>query len=102
MIYSSLNHFAAWIILEKAAEAIFAFLTETFGSYVLRERQGFKIRVEIDFFEQKDNPESKRRLSEMFGAIENKKRVLQIQDYSIAQTSLEQIFNFFASQVQCE
>jgi hypothetical protein len=37
----------------------------------------------------------------MFGAIEQRKEELHIQDYSIAQTSLEQIFNQFAAQVRC-
>ena len=34
----------------------------------------------------------------MFAAVEAKKTELRIQEYSIAQTSLEQIFNQFAAQ----
>jgi hypothetical protein len=34
----------------------------------------------------------------MFGSIEAKKDALRIHEYSVSQTSLEQIFNFFAGQ----
>ena len=36
----------------------------------------------------------------MFGTIEAQKEKLKIQEYSIAQTSLEQIFNQFAATVR--
>ena len=36
-------------------------------------------------------------LSKLFGSIENSKKELKIQEYSISQTSLEQIFNQFAA-----
>ena len=38
----------------------------------------------------------------MFAAVEAKKTELKIQEYSIAQTSLEQIFNQFAAQQEEE
>jgi ATP-binding cassette, subfamily A (ABC1), member 3 len=38
----------------------------------------------------------------MFGAVERNKDRLSIQEYSIAQTSLEQIFNQFAAQQEEE
>jgi len=38
------------------------------------------------------------RLSDMFGRIEDAKAPLNIEEYSLSQTSLEQIFNEFASQ----
>jgi hypothetical protein len=38
----------------------------------------------------------------MFGLIEGSKTQLHIQEYSIAQTSLEQIFNQFAAQQEEE
>ena len=38
----------------------------------------------------------------MFSLIEGNKERLSIQDYSIAQTSLEQIFNQFAAQQEEE
>lgn len=38
----------------------------------------------------------------MFGVVEGSKSELRIQEYSIAQTSLEQIFNQFAAQQEEE
>jgi hypothetical protein len=38
----------------------------------------------------------------MFGSVEKNKQNLKIQEYSISQTSLEQIFNQFASQQEEE
>jgi ATP-binding cassette, subfamily A (ABC1), member 3 len=38
----------------------------------------------------------------MFGLVEANKSLLKIQEYSIAQTSLEQIFNQFAAQQEEE
>ena len=37
-------------------------------------------------------------IAAMFGSVEASKQRLSIQEYSIAQTSLEQIFNQFAAQ----
>jgi hypothetical protein len=61
--------------------------------------QGAKVRYEI--FSKLPNGKT-RRLSEMFGVIEGNKTNLRIEDYSVSQTSLEQIFNFFASQQASE
>jgi len=97
----SLKHVASWFILEVSYEAICEFLTRSFGSYVLRERQTAKIRVEISAYNQ-DGDNTRRKLSQLFAAIESEKEVLSIQEYSIAQTSLEQIFNQFASQQEEE
>jgi len=63
----------------------------------LRERQTSKVRVEITAVDP-SSPTGRRRLSTMFGSIEAKKDALRIQEYSVSQTSLEQIFNFFAGQ----
>ena len=38
----------------------------------------------------------------MFSALENNKAALHISEYSVSQTTLEQIFNFFASQQEEE
>ena len=44
----------------------------------------------------------RRKLGQMFGKVEGAKNQLFIQDYSISQTSLEQIFNQFAAQQEEE
>ena len=94
--YISAKHLATWWITEESADGISSFMVEQFGSYVLRERQLLKIRMEVSATNQNG---SKRHLAGMFGAVEKVKSELRIQEYSISQTSLEQIFNFFASQV---
>ena len=76
------------------------FLGQTFGGFVLRERQNARVRVEIDAVDPATN--GKRRFAAMFAAVEAKKVDLRIQEYSIAQTSLEQIFNQFAAQQEEE
>lgn len=43
-------------------------------------------------------PSSTLRLSEMFGRLESSKAQLNIVEYSLSQTTLEQIFNKFAAQ----
>ncbi len=91
----SLKVFTAWYIMESYFDSLCQFLHENFSQFFIRERQTNKIRVEIDSM---DNKGSKRSLSYMFGVIEKGKKNAYIQEYSISQTSLEQIFNQFASQ----
>merc|ERR1739848_667417 len=65
-----------------------------FGECIVREQQISKVRYEI----VSTNPDgSHRKIADMFGLIESKKQNLRIEEYSISQTSLEQIFNQFAS-----
>ena len=54
--------------------------------------------VRVSQPEHLNKSRQRRKLGQMFGAIENNKDQLHIQDYSISQTSLEQIFNQFAAQ----
>ena len=91
----------AWWISEARYDAVTAFLKATFGDFVLRERQLNKLRVEVSLYEfgKERIGANKIKLGSMFRQIEAQKAYLFIQDYSISQTSLEQIFNQFASQV---
>ena len=117
------TYLASWWIFEETYDKIAAWLSATFGTYELKERQLTKIRIELNTSDQhthsngndgeegKHNIESKidpsstglgalgqrRPLGGLFGAVEGVKEELRIQDYSIAQTSLEQIFNQFAA-----
>ena len=88
------------MILEERYENITAFLTATFESFVLHERQPSKIRIEVPS-ELKDG-KGTLKLGAMFKAVEDQKTALHIESYSMAQTSLEQIFNFFAQQQEEE
>ena len=109
----TLKHFASWFILESYFDELCNYLNLTFNSFILREKQTSKIRIEISALlnEHETNTNinnekeingvigEKRKLSTMFAAIEKVKEQLRIEEYSISQTSLEQIFNYFASQV---
>lgn len=95
-----LREFAAWCRLEERVEGILSFVGEHYPDAVLRERQGTKVRFEIP---SKDTTTgAPRQLSDMFGLIEEHKIRLHMEDYSVSQTSLEQIFNFFAGQQEEE
>jgi len=100
-------YLASWWLFEEMFDRISSWLTLTFGTYELKERQLAKIRIELSSSddtdegvnESKSDPSAhhRRPLGDLFGAVEAVKEELNIQDYSIAQTSLEQIFNQFAA-----
>lgn len=98
----AIKHLASWWLLELRYDNITAFLNDTFGSYTLHERQVSKLRVELSGKDHEAEKGTERKLSYLFGAIEEKRDELHIQGYSIAQTSLEQIFNHFAAQQEEE
>ncbi len=70
------------------------FLEETFNSVELLERHGNLVTLRVDTKGMK--------LSEIFKFMEKVKEKCSIEEYSIAQMTLEQIFNFFASQQEEE
>jgi len=90
---------ASWWLLEEIYDGIVNFLSAQFVGYVVRERQQARLRVEVPSL--LPNGES-RKLSQMFGLMEDSKVTLCISEYSLSQTSLEQIFNQFASQQEEE
>ena len=71
-----------------------------FGGFTLRERQNTRVRVEVSAVHPTTN--ERRKFATMFAAVESRKVELRIQEYSISQTSLEQIFNQFAAQQEEE
>lgn len=86
----SLRMFADWWLAEDYAEALHAFMEREFTAPILLERStahNFRFRI-MDV----EMP-----LSELFGRFENHVAALNIKDYSIGQTTLEQIFNQFAA-----
>ena len=89
-----LKFFTSWWILEEYADKLHSFFEKNFNGYVIRERQTARVRLEVPLHTAKGEP---RTLSMMFGLLEEHKASLSIKEYSIAQTSLEQIFNGFAS-----
>mmetsp|Transcript_30098 Transcript_30098/g.30579 ORF Transcript_30098/g.30579 Transcript_30098/m.30579 type:complete len:1840 (-) Transcript_30098:237-5756(-) len=97
--YVLATHLTSWVILEEAYDKICGFLQTNFSGYVLRERQTVRIRIEIPSVLPDGGC---LKLSTIFGVMEKHKEELRIQDYSVGQTSLEQIFNQFASQQEEE
>jgi ATP-binding cassette subfamily A (ABC1) protein 3 len=72
-------------ILEKYVE-------DTFPQSILRERQDSKTRYEIGA--------QGVRISAIFASIEENKERLQLSDYGVSQTSLEQVFNIHAAEAE--
>jgi hypothetical protein len=95
-----LSSLSSWLFLEEKMDQLFSFIQTNFGPFQVRERQIAKVRVEISVF--KEDGITMRPLSTLFGLIERNKEELGIMDYSISQTSLEQIFNQFAAQQEEE
>lgn len=93
--FVTVAHLASWCILEGRYESLLQFMAKYFDGYQVRERQIAKVRVEVPLLLPSGEP---RKLSRMFGIVEGSIKALHIVEYSISQTSLEQIFNSFAMQ----
>eukprot|EP00968_Pinguiococcus_pyrenoidosus_P004331 scaffold293_cov248-Pinguiococcus_pyrenoidosus.AAC.1 len=81
---------ATWLALEKEKQALTDALEETYPGVTLREAQGRKMRFEIPG-SQADG--AKLHLADVFDVLESLKEPCGIKEYSLSQTSLEQIFN---------
>ena len=86
--------FAHWWAFETVGARLNAFMKESFRGCRLVERHGEFFRFQL--------PELHMPLSEAFGTLEGSKDDLRIATYSMSQTTLEQIFNVFASQQEEE
>ncbi|KAG7400456.1 ATP-binding cassette sub- A member 12 [Phytophthora boehmeriae] len=90
--------FCTWCVEETRFDALHEYLQGSFGpkGVIVMERQNDFCRFKI----RGSNNELK--LSRMFALIENVKTKMHIHEYSVSQTTLEQIFNAFASQQEEE
>jgi len=90
------SHFAEWWAGESLGAHLHAFVTATFPGSALAERHGefFTYRLAVDA--------ATTRLSGIFKALESHKARLHMAEYSLSQTSLEQIFNTMAAQQEEE
>eukprot|EP01138_Halocafeteria_seosinensis_P011391 gb/GECG01011634.1/.p1 GENE.gb/GECG01011634.1/~~gb/GECG01011634.1/.p1 ORF type:complete len:2040 (+),score=216.84 gb/GECG01011634.1/:1-6120(+) len=88
------DDFCEWWAVETVAARFNAFVLENFEGAYLVERHGDLLRYKL--------PELSVPLSKIFGMIEAKKSKLNVATYSLSQTTLEQIFNIFASQQEEE
>ena len=80
--------FAEYIIIEQIGQKVVEFLHKTLGKCEVIEHLYSFFRL---------NVESINKISHLFGVLENNKSQLNIKYYSIRQTTLEQIFNMFAT-----
>jgi ABC-type multidrug transport system ATPase subunit len=95
---STLIDLAVWCIAEQNVLDLARFMQNEFPGAVLRESQRSRVRYEVP--SKIDGRDVK--LSKMFGLLERQKAALGLQEYSLSQTSLEQIFNGFAGQQEEE
>ncbi|KAJ8535329.1 hypothetical protein ON010_g13409 [Phytophthora cinnamomi] len=90
--------FCAWCVEETRFNALKDYLQQAFGAdgVVVLERQSEFCRFKV----RGDSKDVK--LSRMFALVEDIKSKMHIREYSVSQTTLEQIFNSFASQQEEE
>ena len=82
---------AEWVLLEKIGNRIYDWLNKEFKDVKLIEHFGSYYKFKLE----KNQNYS---IGSLFGRIEQVKNDLQINEYSISQTTLEQIFNMFATE----
>ncbi|KAG6615637.1 ABC transporter A family member 1 [Phytophthora cinnamomi] len=90
--------FCSWCIEETRFDKLNDYLVQSFGAGQVQvmERQNDFARFKV----RSHNNEVK--LSKMFALVEDVKTKMHIREYSVSQTTLEQIFNSFASQQEEE
>ncbi|CEG41294.1 atp-binding cassette superfamily [Plasmopara halstedii] len=92
--YVRAEAFLSWCLEESRFDTLSTFLSCSFshGGVTVMERQNDFCRFKL----RGSNEEL--RLSKVFALVEEIKEEMHIREYSVSQTSLEQIFNYFASQ----
>ncbi|KAF0724492.1 hypothetical protein AaE_009782 [Aphanomyces astaci] len=92
--YVRVRDFCAWWLSEDRFEAMAAYLGQSFGepNVLLLERQNDLSRFKLV------GAKHSLALSNVFSLIESTKTELHVKEYTVSQTTLEQIFNNFASQ----
>jgi ATP-binding cassette subfamily A (ABC1) protein 3 len=88
----TLDELAAFATSELRMRVLEKYVEETFPQSMLRERQDSKTRYEIG--------SQGVRISHIFASIEENKERLQLADYGVSQTSLEQVFNMHAAEAE--
>ncbi|RHY85017.1 hypothetical protein DYB35_007926, partial [Aphanomyces astaci] len=92
--YVRVRDFCAWWLSEDRFEKMAAYLGQSFGepNVLLLERQNDLSRFKLV------GAKHTLALSNVFSLIESTKTDLYVKEYTVSQTTLEQIFNNFASQ----
>ena len=88
----TLEELASFAVSELRMQNVDKFFHDSFKVFILRERQDNKARYEVG--------SSGVKISSIFGKIEENKDSLQLADYGVSQTSLEQVFNMHAAEAE--
>eukprot|EP00644_Phytophthora_capsici_P017588 jgi/Phyca11/535815/estExt2_fgenesh1_pg.C_PHYCAscaffold_420047 len=90
--------FCSWCVEETRFDDLNDYLERSFGAgrVQVMERQNDFARFKVL------SPNNQVKLSKMFALVEDVKTKMHIREYSVSQTTLEQIFNSFASQQEEE
>ncbi|KAK1930146.1 ABC transporter A family member 1 [Phytophthora citrophthora] len=90
--------FCSWCVEETRFDDLNDYLERSFGAERVQvmERQNDFARFKVL------SPNNQVKLSKMFALVEDVKTKMHIREYSVSQTTLEQIFNSFASQQEEE
>eukprot|EP00742_Colponemidia_sp_Colp-10_P004062 GILJ01004335.1.p1 GENE.GILJ01004335.1~~GILJ01004335.1.p1 ORF type:complete len:1795 (+),score=302.12 GILJ01004335.1:677-5386(+) len=86
--------FLEWWIIEDFAQNVEAFVLQNFAGAVCLEHHASFSRFRL--------PQNNFNLAQVFGILNNHKDALFVSEYSLSQTTLEQIFNSFAAQQEEE
>ncbi|TMW59990.1 hypothetical protein Poli38472_000032 [Pythium oligandrum] len=101
--YVLAGSFASWWLTEVRFAGVERSLSSNFARVELLERQNESCRFKLHDVAIGDRVAlSRLSLGHVFGLLESSKASLAIREYSVSQTTLEQIFNIFVSQpVSC-
>lgn len=91
----SVSHFTSWFKAQERAKRLIGSITEKWSDARLVERHGRHLRFQLG---STDGVQ----LADVFTFAEQHRTTMGIDDYAVSQTSLEQIFNSFASQQEEE
>ena len=87
-----LTDLTSFVCSELRMRDLHAFVASTYSSAILRERQGTMARFEVS----SDNMS----IARIFGSIEENKQSLRLTEYSVGQSTLEDIFNIHAKEAE--
>ncbi|TMW56586.1 hypothetical protein Poli38472_006596 [Pythium oligandrum] len=97
-----IREFSSWWILEDRVEKLTEFLKKEFGEFgvslVERQMDYCRFKLVPSQSSPDEGPPRPFALSHLFRVFEDGRVALAVKEYSISQTSLEQIFNAFARQ----
>ena len=86
-----MENLISWILIEKRGIAVLLELIEIFGRVEILEHYGYSYKMKIR--------RGQKSIGYVFGLFEDEiKKRFEVSEYSVSQTTLEQIFNSFAKE----